>query len=46
MKPLKHLPAWKALEQHFKDMRNFDMRAAFREDANRFDQLRRCATCC
>jgi glucose-6-phosphate isomerase len=39
MKPLKHLPAWKALEQHFKPMRSFDMRAAFREDATRFDQL-------
>jgi glucose-6-phosphate isomerase len=47
MKPLKHLPAWKALEQHFKIMRNFDMRAAFREDATRFDQLSlRCGTCC
>ena len=39
MKPLKHLPAWKALEQHFKAMRTFDMRAAFSEDASRFDQL-------
>lgn len=39
MKPLKHLPAWKNLEQHFKAMRNFDMRAAFREDTQRFDQL-------
>ncbi|OJY54956.1 glucose-6-phosphate isomerase [Thiobacillus sp. 0-1251] len=39
MKPLKHLPAWKDLEQHFKAMRAFDMRAAFREDAGRFDQL-------
>ncbi|MHB1144005.1 MAG: glucose-6-phosphate isomerase [Thiobacillus sp.] len=39
MKPLKHLPAWKALEQHFKAMRSFDMRTAFREDARRFDQL-------
>jgi glucose-6-phosphate isomerase len=39
MKPLKHLPAWKSLEQHFKAMRAFDMRAAFREDAHRFDQL-------
>ncbi|HEY0664082.1 MAG TPA: glucose-6-phosphate isomerase, partial [Thiobacillaceae bacterium] len=39
MKPLKHLPAWKTLEQHFKSMRSFDMRAAFREDAGRFDQL-------
>lgn len=28
MKPLKHLPAWKALEAHFKTMRSFDMRAA------------------
>ena len=39
MKPLKTLSAWKALEQHFKAMRSFDMRAAFREDASRFDQL-------
>ncbi len=39
MKPLKHLPAWKALEAHFKTMRSFDMRTAFREDATRFDQL-------
>ncbi len=39
MKPLKHLPAWKTLEQHHKSMRNFDMRAAFREDAQRFDDL-------
>ncbi|MGE5321035.1 MAG: glucose-6-phosphate isomerase [Hyphomicrobiaceae bacterium] len=39
MKPLKHLPAWKDLEQHFKAMRTFDMRAAFREEATRFDQL-------
>ncbi len=39
MKPLKHLPAWKALEAHFKTMRSFDMRAAFREDDTRFDQL-------
>ena len=39
MKPLKTLPAWKALEQHFKSMRNFDMRAAFREDAARFENL-------
>src|SRR3569832_1772967 len=39
MKLLKHLPAWKDLEQHFKAMRTFDMRAAFREDAGRFDQL-------
>ena len=39
MKPLKHLPAWKALEAHFKTMRSFDMRAAFREDDTRFDQM-------
>ncbi len=39
MKPLKHLPAWKALEQHFKSLRDFDMRTAFREDARRFDRL-------
>jgi len=39
MKPLKHLPAWKALEAHFKAMRSFDMRTAFREDAQRFDRL-------
>jgi glucose-6-phosphate isomerase len=39
MKPLKHLPAWKDLEAHFKTMRRFDMRAAFRDDAMRFDQL-------
>jgi len=39
MKPLKHLPAWKTLEQHFKDMRAFDMRSAFREDAHRFEHL-------
>ena len=39
MKPLKHLPAWKTLEQHFKAMRTFDMRTAFREDARRFEHL-------
>jgi len=39
MKPLKHLPAWKALEAHFKTLRRFDMRDAFREDASRFDRL-------
>ncbi len=39
MKPLKQLSAWKQLEQHFKAMRSFDMRAAFREDARRFDSL-------
>ena len=39
MKQLKHLPAWKALEAHFKTMRSFDMRAAFREDDTRFDTL-------
>jgi glucose-6-phosphate isomerase len=39
MKALKHLPAWKNLEMHFRAMRNFDMRAAFREDAQRFDRL-------
>jgi glucose-6-phosphate isomerase len=39
MTPLKQLPAWKALEQHFKPMRTFDMRTAFREDAHRFDHL-------
>jgi glucose-6-phosphate isomerase len=39
MKPLKHLPAWKALEAHFKTLRRFDMRAAFREDDTRFRQL-------
>jgi glucose-6-phosphate isomerase len=39
MTPLKQLPAWKALEQHFKSMRTFDMRTAFREDAQRFDRL-------
>ena len=39
MKPLKHLPAWKALEQHYKTMRAFDMRVAFREDAARFERL-------
>jgi glucose-6-phosphate isomerase len=39
MKPLKHLPAWKALEQHFKVMRTFDMRTAFHEDARRFEHL-------
>jgi glucose-6-phosphate isomerase len=39
MTPLKQLPAWKALEQHFKSMRTFDMRTAFREDAQRFDHL-------
>ena len=31
--------AWKVLEQHFKSMRGFDMRTAFREDAHRFDHL-------
>ncbi|MDP1928328.1 MAG: glucose-6-phosphate isomerase [Thiobacillus sp.] len=39
MTPLKQLPAWKVLEQHFKSMRPFDMRTAFREDAHRFDHL-------
>src|SRR5512147_2850461 len=39
MNPLKHLPAWKTLEQHHKSMRDFDMRAAFREDARRFENL-------
>ena len=39
MKLPKQLPAWKALEQHFKLMRTFDMRAAFVENAGRFDQL-------
>jgi glucose-6-phosphate isomerase len=39
MTPLKQLPAWKVLEQHFKSMRAFDMRTAFREDAHRFDHL-------
>ncbi|OYW38393.1 MAG: glucose-6-phosphate isomerase [Hydrogenophilales bacterium 12-61-10] len=39
MTPLKQLPAWKILEQHFKSMRAFDMRTAFREDAHRFDHL-------
>ena len=39
MKPLKQLPAWKTLEQHHKAMRAFDMRAAFREDPDRFDTL-------
>ncbi|MFP5419412.1 MAG: glucose-6-phosphate isomerase [Gammaproteobacteria bacterium] len=39
MTPLKHLPAWKALELHFKAMRRFDMRMAFREDAHRFEHL-------
>ncbi len=39
MKPLKQLPAWKALEQHFRAMRRFDMRSAFREDPERFNRL-------
>jgi glucose-6-phosphate isomerase len=39
MKPLKQLPAWKSLEAHFKTLRRFDMRDAFREDATRFDRL-------
>ena len=39
MKLLKQLPAWKALEQHFKTMRTFDMRTAFHDDAHRFEQL-------
>jgi glucose-6-phosphate isomerase len=39
MTSLKHLPAWKALEAHHKSMRNFDMRTAFREDAQRFSRL-------
>ncbi|HQT32128.1 MAG TPA: glucose-6-phosphate isomerase [Thiobacillus sp.] len=39
MTPLKQLPSWKILEQHFKSMRAFDMRTAFREDAHRFDHL-------
>ncbi|MHB1093062.1 hypothetical protein [Thiobacillus sp.] len=32
MKPLKHLAAWKDLEQHFKVMRTFDTHIAFHED--------------
>ena len=39
MTPLKELPAWKTLEQHFKAMRTYDMRTAFREDARRFERL-------
>ena len=39
MTPLKLLPAWKALETHFRAMRAFDMRGAFREDARRFEDL-------
>ncbi len=39
MKLPKQLPAWKALEQHFKSMRTFDMRTAFNDNADRFDQL-------
>lgn len=39
MIPLKELPAWKTLEQHFKAMRTFDMRIAFRDDPYRFEQL-------
>ncbi|MDP2266286.1 MAG: glucose-6-phosphate isomerase, partial [Thiobacillus sp.] len=39
MTPLKELPAWKTLEQHFKAMRTYDMRTAFREDAHRFEHL-------
>ena len=30
------LPAWQALEQHHKQMRHFDMRFAFAEDAQRY----------
>ncbi|HQT00758.1 MAG: glucose-6-phosphate isomerase [Hydrogenophilales bacterium 16-64-46] len=45
MTPLKHLPAWKALETHHESMRTFDMRTAFREDAERFSRLSlRCGT--
>ncbi len=39
MNPLKELPAWKALDQHFKTMRRFDMRTAFREETYRFEHL-------
>ena len=39
MKLPKQLPAWKALEQHFRLMRTFDMRTAFSDNADRFDQL-------
>ncbi|HEY9097956.1 MAG TPA: glucose-6-phosphate isomerase [Thiobacillus sp.] len=39
MTPLKELPAWKALDQHFKTMRRFDMRTAFREETYRFEHL-------
>ena len=36
MTSLTQLPAWQALTQHKKEMRRFDMRAAFAEDAQRF----------
>ncbi len=39
MTPLKKLPAWKTLQQHFKAMRAFDMRTAFHEDAHRHEHL-------
>lgn len=39
MTPLRQLPAWKSLEQHYKAMQHFDMRTAFRETPNRFEQL-------
>ncbi len=39
MKALKQLPAWNVLEQHYRAMRRFDMRDAFRDDPRRFERL-------
>ena len=39
MTALTQLPAWKALIQHKKHMRKFDMRKAFAEDRQRFQAL-------
>lgn len=39
MTSLTQLPAWQALTQHKKEMRRFDMRTAFAEDAQRFSHF-------
>ena len=39
MTSLTQLPAWQALLQHKKQMRRFDMRAAFNTDPQRFEQF-------
>jgi len=39
MTSLTQLPAWQALTQHKKEMRRFDMRKAFAQDAQRFSHF-------